>query len=362
MEDKKPIYADNDDGHTLSVVFPNFNHSKYLPEALDAFLSQSRPPDEIIIIDDASTDNSVDVIRAYMEKDARIKLICNKKNMGVEHNINRLIEMATGEYIFLSAADDQVLPGFFEKSLEMLARYPEAGLCSGIVRLIGENSEDRGIRDLPVVSREARYFTPEEVKEILCKYGRWIQISALIMKRECLLKEGAQREEMGSFADQFLTLVIALKYGACFIPEPLGCWRQLPSGNANQLGRDWKALGSRGEAIVGVMQKEYKDLFPNEFISKFSSHWRYMVGSTVSESIRVDGGLVAGEAVNTVCSKRSVVGCMFKPILRILLLCMALLVRIYSVLRYGTFLWWIRGRLSLVLTQKKLIFWEDERT
>jgi len=62
------------DKSTLSVIMSNYNHSRFLPEALDAIVNQSRQPDEFIIIDDASTDNSVEIIQSYASRYPFIKL------------------------------------------------------------------------------------------------------------------------------------------------------------------------------------------------------------------------------------------------------------------------------------------------
>ena len=85
---------------SLSVVFPNCNHARFLPVQLGSMIRQSFRAIEIIIIDDASTDNSVEVIKEFMLREPRIQLICNERNMGVEWSINRLIEMASGDYLY----------------------------------------------------------------------------------------------------------------------------------------------------------------------------------------------------------------------------------------------------------------------
>ena len=115
---------------TLSVVMTNYNHGHYLPGALEALVSQSRPAEEIIIIDDASTDDSRSVIASFAEKHPSIRAIFNEKNMGVIPNANRGIRLATGTYVFSAAADDFILPGFFEKLMTMAERFPGVGLLT----------------------------------------------------------------------------------------------------------------------------------------------------------------------------------------------------------------------------------------
>src|SRR5438874_2539922 len=117
---------------TLSVVIPNYNHGKLLPSAINAIVQQSVPPFEIIIIDDGSTDNSVEVIKELARRQPTIKFYQNDQNRGVSFTLNRGIDLASGDYAYFPGADDEILPGFFEKSLALLAQHPEAGISCTI--------------------------------------------------------------------------------------------------------------------------------------------------------------------------------------------------------------------------------------
>src|SRR5882762_3451884 len=117
---------------SLSVILPNYNHGKLLPVAVEAILNQSAQPTEIIIIDDGSTDNSVEVIKGLASRSSIIKLHQNERNRGVSYTVARGIDLSSGDYVFFPAADDEILPGFFEKSLGLLAQYPQAGLSCTI--------------------------------------------------------------------------------------------------------------------------------------------------------------------------------------------------------------------------------------
>src|SRR5260221_12258836 len=91
---------------TLSVFVPNYNHARYLPECLQSLLDQSIEPLEIIVIDDCSTDNSIAVLEDIVRRNPRVSFVRNEKNMVVLRTLNRALEMARGEYIFLPGADD----------------------------------------------------------------------------------------------------------------------------------------------------------------------------------------------------------------------------------------------------------------
>jgi glycosyltransferase involved in cell wall biosynthesis len=127
----------------------------------------------VIVIDDGSTDNSVEVIEGFARKDPIVRLYRNEQNQGVIFSLNRGLNLAAGEYIIFSAADDRVCPGCFEKSMELLAQYPQAGLCSALLQLIGEDGGDKGWIKSPVISKTACFLPPEKVLTTLTRYGFW---------------------------------------------------------------------------------------------------------------------------------------------------------------------------------------------
>lgn len=207
---------------TLSVIVPNYNHAQYLPRCLNALLTQSVQPQEIIVVDDASTDNSVEVIQEFARKHPAVKLLQNDRNRGVMETTNRGIDAASSEFVYLQAADDETLPGFFEKSLQLLAQHPQAGLsCT-----IGDWHEARndgtlkwhmgvGMTDRPA------YLSPYEVVRLEQQGRLFIPGHTAIYRRKALIKVGKLISELSLYSDWFATTVLALRHGICVVPEPL---------------------------------------------------------------------------------------------------------------------------------------------
>ena len=128
-------------------MLPNYNHACYLPRALDALLSQDRTADEIIVIDDGSTDDSKHVIAHYAAKFASVRLLANEKNIGVIATLSRGLYEARGHYIYFGAADDFVMPGFFAAAIKMLGANSQAGLFFGDAILVdGHSGRMLGVR------------------------------------------------------------------------------------------------------------------------------------------------------------------------------------------------------------------------
>ena len=152
----------------LSVVMPNYNHARFLEQAVKEILSQSFSPYEVIIIDDGSTDDSIKVIEQVVRENpnANIKFLRNAQNQGVVYSGNRGFKEASGQYVYFAAADDTVFPGFFEDSMRLLAKYPHAGLCSSIVKTIYPDGNSIQMPLKNPASREC-YLPPLECMRLL---------------------------------------------------------------------------------------------------------------------------------------------------------------------------------------------------
>src|SRR5262249_45368978 len=175
---------------TLSVLIPNYNHARYLTGVLTEVLAQSYRPVEVVVMDDGSRDNSVEVVEEFVRRHPLVRLIRNERNLGVVPCINRLMRLAVGDYLYFLAADDNVRPGFFEKSIRLLAEYPQAGICSTLTVRITEAGEIDGICPTPVISDRPCYVSPAEARKLLCRIGFWVPGNATIYRRDALLAEG----------------------------------------------------------------------------------------------------------------------------------------------------------------------------
>jgi glycosyltransferase involved in cell wall biosynthesis len=98
----------------VSIVVPVYNVEKYLRQCLDSIVCQTLEDIEIIIVNDGSTDTSLQIIKEYEDKDFRVKII-DKKNEGYGKTVNKGLDIARGEYIGIIESDDWIEPDMFEK-------------------------------------------------------------------------------------------------------------------------------------------------------------------------------------------------------------------------------------------------------
>ncbi|WP_326982319.1 glycosyltransferase family A protein [Chryseobacterium sp. MYb264] len=109
----------------FSVLIANYNNGKYFKECYDSIISQSYPNWEVIIVDDASTDDSVETIRNIIKDDNRFKLYENKDNRGCGFTKGHCMDFATGEICGYLDPDDALYPQALEKSVEAYNRHPK---------------------------------------------------------------------------------------------------------------------------------------------------------------------------------------------------------------------------------------------
>lgn len=113
----------------ISIILPSYNHKRYLRGRLDTILNQNYQDFELIILDDASTDGSQDLLKDYKEHSKVAHCIFNKTNTGSPFKQwRRGLELAKGEYIWIAESDDACELNFLASSMNMLELYPEASV------------------------------------------------------------------------------------------------------------------------------------------------------------------------------------------------------------------------------------------
>ncbi|MFM7407924.1 MAG: glycosyltransferase family 2 protein [Cuspidothrix sp.] len=122
----------------LIIGLPVYNGEKFIQEALDSLLAQTFEDFELIISDNASTDNTEIICRNYAAKDKRIRYYRNETNIGCACNFNRVFELSNSEYFKWAAYDDLHAPDFVEKCMEVLEKDPTYILCHSHTYFIDE--------------------------------------------------------------------------------------------------------------------------------------------------------------------------------------------------------------------------------
>ena len=114
----------------VTVIIPNYNHARFLPDRLDSVLSQTYQNLQVILMDDCSTDDSRRILDRYARQDTRIQLVYNEQNSGSTFKQwNKGISLASGEYVWIAESDDVAEQTFLERLVDCLVDHPDAGLA-----------------------------------------------------------------------------------------------------------------------------------------------------------------------------------------------------------------------------------------
>lgn len=253
----------------LSIVMCNYNHEKYLTESIDAILLQSYKDFELIVVEDGSTDNSLQVLREYSKKDSRVKIYVNQFNMGVLRSANKGLSHAKGEYVYFAASDDRICQDFFYKTLSLFSKYPQAGICSGLIYLIDEFGKNAGWVSTPILSNNDLYLNPVEACKKLETIGSWFAGQTVVYKKKCFEELSLKFDpDLLHRADHFVNYVIAAKFGACFYPEIKASYRLLSTGYAETVFANDKLSRESLSLLIDKMRdKEFNDFLPSQLVN-----------------------------------------------------------------------------------------------
>lgn len=119
------------DRPTVSVVIPCFNYARYLRAAVTSVLTQRGVEVSVIVVDDASTDDSVAIARELARQDSRVQVIACPVNRGAVETFNAGLDLVTGEFLVRLDADDLLTPGSLARSTALARAYPSVGLVYG---------------------------------------------------------------------------------------------------------------------------------------------------------------------------------------------------------------------------------------
>ena len=244
----------------ITVVTGNYNHADYLPQSLDSNLSQSYPNFDIIVVDDGSTDNSIEVVNSYIAKDPRVSLIRNETNCGLLHAVKVGTDAATGEFIVYRSADDVSFPGFFEKAARMLVNNPQAGFCCGN---LAYSYDDLAIYQVKRsnYSSKPKYFSPNQLSEVLTPDNpMW---SHTVMARTEIMRATPFSDvDLFWLWDYLWNTVIAFRHGICYVPEVFAGARFYPESSSFSNSQNPKVLRRILRDILRILRTSCRDVLP----------------------------------------------------------------------------------------------------
>lgn len=165
----------------ISVIIPLFNEEKYIERCLNSVLNQSYPADEIIVVDDCSTENSLKIVLSFAENNPNLKVIIHEKNKGIAETLNTAIKHSKGDFIVWISGDDEWHENKLEIQKEYAQIYPDDILYTDYC-IVNEYSH--------VLKRVLSPQLSDEEFRLRCMFGNPINFSSCWFPKQVFKKVG----------------------------------------------------------------------------------------------------------------------------------------------------------------------------
>ena len=179
----------------VTISIPSYNYGRFIGQTIESVLAQDYPDYEVLVIDDASKDDSAEVVGRY--RDPRIQYIQNSTNIGQFATINKALHLGRGEYFINLASDDIWYPGLLRRAVNLLETHPKLMAVH-----TAEYCIDPGGRKLTInTAAYPAYAEGAEALQAFFRGGWHFSFSSCVMRRSIALRRGGFEKEFGEFAD-----------------------------------------------------------------------------------------------------------------------------------------------------------------
>ena len=202
----------------VSVLMPAYNAEKYITEAIESILNQTFKDFEFIIIDDASTDKTWNIINKFKNKDSRIMAIRNAKNLYIAGNRNKTLSFAKGKYVVWQDADDISYNYRLEKQVEFMENNQDVGICGGYL----DSFTDGKITDT------RKYYLDDKILRGKIFRQSPVAQPASIIRKECFNRVGLYNPQYPPAEDIDMSFKIGTYYKFANLPTSLIKYREHP--------------------------------------------------------------------------------------------------------------------------------------
>src|SRR5690554_3858608 len=190
----------------IDVVVPCYRYGRYLRECVESVLTQDVDGLRVLIIDDASPDETPEVANALAREDARVSVVRHSANRGIIATLNEGVEWASGKYMLIISADDVLFPGALQRAIALMENHPDVGLtCGRALEVVGEcppDWRDRQVDDGYRIFSGAEFLDRSGVRNIV--YAPTAVVRTALQKRV-----GGYRKELPHAADMEMWLRLA---------------------------------------------------------------------------------------------------------------------------------------------------------
>ncbi len=212
----------------ISIITASYNYEEYIKETIESVIAQTYTNWEMVIVDDGSRDNSVEVIKSYCAKDSRIKLYQheNGENKGLIETVKLGIEKAQNEWIVFLESDDTITPDYLETKLGIIKQYPDVKFIFNDVNLFGDAEHIKAHRNHCMVSETILKDKSYPINLLsYMEEQNVISTFSVVMLNKNILKKVKFNVASPSLLDWYLWTQLAVDNDFYYIDKKLTNWR-----------------------------------------------------------------------------------------------------------------------------------------
>jgi glycosyltransferase involved in cell wall biosynthesis len=256
---------------TVSVAIATYNRAAMVRQAVESALDQTRPPDEIVVTDDASTDSTWAVLQDLAAVEPRLKIFRRERNSGGAENWSFAIAQTTGNYIAWCSDDDRFTRDHLKDSVEYLKAHPEVGLVhSGFIDVIEADGASQELAR-PLRFPETRVITQRKLLGYLTRYYDWpFHPSTLVLRREVWERVGPF-DPAYALADTDWFVRAVEQFPAAMLARHGVYNRRHPGNWSNRLGSA-RMQREIFEIVEGFIDRRYLRMTPQR--AAWKAAWR----------------------------------------------------------------------------------------
>lgn len=225
---------------TYACVMPHYNDSAMFRESFADIAAQTKPFDEIIIVDDCSTDNSVEILESIIAPYPQARLIRNEKNLGAEGALNVAIAACTSDFLLMCSSNDRYAPTVVATCDRMLQQHPQADIVAGDMHSYNEEKQKPGFDRVVPLPRIPAYYSPETLAELHRHHIIYFNGGSCMLRTLRVKEFGSLQVNLKWHADLILYHMIAFRSGVVYVPEFFCTYRLQPSKSHSMGVYDWK--------------------------------------------------------------------------------------------------------------------------
>ena len=262
-------------GNVLGIVIANKNDGACLPVQLASIANQEVLPDELILIDDGSTDNSKLVMKDFRDSHPEIntKLLFHHESAGVENRFNEGLYASNCKYLYFTASDDLIYPTFIKEHKRAIEESPIEEGCAC------EDCAGRNYAQFKLIS-SANYEKREFISPQRFTLSNYVSIPGhcTCVDRETLIEMGGFNPILGAAHDWFAYIMIAHKYGFYSIPTMLSGVQHKPKGKVSSYATEFKETKENiyiPKEMARIIRQKQNESFMLKMLIMCMDHFRF---------------------------------------------------------------------------------------